>query len=195
MMATQSPLSAIAESYKRNNAVRMLMYLYLAATFMAFAGLTSAYVVSKAEGNWRPFTLTPVFYFNTVLLLMSSATLHLAYLSAKQNKIGRLQGWLFATALLAVAFVFGQVIAWQKMVSQGVYLVGSAAAGFMYILTGLHGLHVVAGVVALTAILIQAIMLRINRDNLGGLQLFATFWHTMDFLWIYLFVFLLINHL
>jgi cytochrome c oxidase subunit 3 len=183
------------EKQKQAGAVRLVMYLYLAATFMAFAGLTSAYIVTKAEGKMQTFTLTPIFYVNTLVLLMSSVTLHLAYLNAKQNKVSRLQGWLFATALLAVAFVFGQVIAWQKLVAQGVYLVGNASGGFLYILTGLHGLHVVAGIVALSVMLISAIRLRISNDNLQGLQLFATFWHTMDFLWIYLFVFLLVNHL
>lgn len=181
------------ERPRQLNAIKLMMYIYLAATFMAFAGLTSAYIVSKSDGNWRPFVLPTAFYINTLILILSSGTAQLALISARNNQINRLQLWLFATALLAVAFVFGQLIAWQKLVAQGVFLVGSASGGFLYIFSGLHALHIIGGFIALVVILVKALMLKISASNRLSLQLFVTFWHAMDFLWIYLFVFLLVN--
>lgn len=180
-------------------AVRTLMWLYIASMIMIFAGMTSAYLVRKGEGNWVQFALPGVFIINTILLLGSSLSMHLALRAARANDPQRLQVWLWLTCLLAIGFVFGQFVGWQKLTASGVYLVGegsgNVSGSFLFVLTGLHALHLVGGIIALVVLLVKAVQYRITADRMEGLRLAATFWHSVDFLWLYLFLFLLVNHL
>ncbi len=187
-------MGAAAEAERKYMGLKLIMWLYIGATVMLFAAFTSAYIVRKAEGNWLQFELPAVLWLSSALLLASSGSLYLAGQAGQRNQIGRLQTALFITLLLGVAFVFSQLVAWQKLVAQGVYLVGNPAGGFVFIISGAHMLHVIGGMVALLVVTVQALRLRVNRDNLTGLKLLSTFWHAMDVLWVYLFVFLLVNN-
>lgn len=179
---------------KNRLAVRMLMWLYIVSMVMLFAGLTSAYLVSRAEGRWTAFSLPAVFWASTGLILASSATLWMAQKSARQALMGRLAAWLVATLVLGLCFLLAQLVGFAQLRQAGVYLSGgNAGASFLYMLPGLHGLHLVAGLVALLVFIIRALLYRIDPRNLQGLQLMATFWHALGFLWLYLFLFLLAN--
>lgn len=179
---------------KSANAQQMLLWLYIGSMVMIFAGLTSAYLVRRAEGNWMEFELPRVLWATTTVILLSSATLHLAVQAARRQQVERLQALLGLSLLLGIGFLFGQVIAWQNLVVNKVFLVGNPSGSFLYILTGMHALHLVAGLVALAVMMVQAVRLRIGPERIRGLEQVALFWHALDFLWCFLFLFLLVNH-
>jgi cytochrome c oxidase subunit III len=173
--------------------VKFVLWLFIVSSVMMFAGLTSAYIVRKAEGNWTLFELPVMFYFTTGTIILSSITLHLSYLAAKRFNIPRQKQFLWITLFLGIAFLVGQFNAWQALVAQGIFLTGNPSGSFLYIISGLHGLHIVAGICMLMASLGGA-YLGINQvRNIFRMELTSIFWHFIDILWIYLFVFLLLN--
>jgi cytochrome c oxidase subunit 3 len=158
---------------------KILLWIAIASIVMLFAGLTSGFIVRKEEGNWLNYEFPAAFYVSTVLMLLSSITMHLAVLSAKKNKLANLKRYIIATLALGITFVFSQFIGWSNLVSQGVYFVGNPAGSFMYVLTGLHMAHLLE---------------KYSSTNYLGVSLCAIYWHFLDGLWIYLFVFLALNH-
>lgn len=181
------------ETRQKRGAARLVLWIYIASMGMMFAGLTSAFIVKKAEGPWRAVELPSMFYVSTALLLLSSATIHLALTRAKANKISATQVLLGGTLAIGIAFLFSQILGFSQLVSQNVYLVGNPGESFVYVLTGLHGLHILAALIILIVVLVQAVRLRIGADHTFGLSQAVTFWHALDVLWLYLFLFLLVN--
>ncbi|MCS6904163.1 MAG: cytochrome c oxidase subunit 3 [Bacteroidia bacterium] len=176
------------------NTQRLLMWLYLGTVAMLFAAFTSALIVSRtdnlARDNWLQFKMPFSFTITTAIILLSSVTLHWAWISAKKDRPSSLNLALALTIVLGILFLTGQVIGYSKLVAMNVYLVGNVSGSFFYVLTAMHGLHLVAGLIALIYITIQAFRLRISSSNLVGLELCSTFWHALGLLWLYLFVFL-----
>jgi len=182
----------LTENNKRLKAGKMLMYLYIISVMMIFAGLTSAYIVRRAEGNWRYFELPIAFYLSTFVILLSSFTLHLAWTAAKKNEFSKISLYLIITLVLGICFAFSQFIGWQQLVQIKVHLVGNPSESFLYILTGMHLLHMLGAIGFLIWVTIQSFKYYFHKDNLFSLDLCAKFWHFLDFLWLYLFFFLLI---
>jgi cytochrome c oxidase subunit III len=179
---------------KQVAAQQMLLWLYIGSMIMIFAGLTSAYLVSKGEGKWLQFELPRLLWVSTGVILLSSLTMMLAVRAAREARVERLQLWLGLTTLLGVGFLLAQVVAWQNLVLNNIYLVGNASGSFLYMLTGMHMVHLVAGLLALVVITVRAVRLQVGPDRIRGLEQVATFWHSLDFLWCFLFLFLLLNH-
>ncbi|MEQ9657249.1 cytochrome c oxidase subunit 3, partial [Fulvivirga sp.] len=98
------------------------------------------------------------------------------------------------TSILGVAFLIGQFFVWGALVDQNIFLVGNPSGSFLYILSGLHGLHLVSGIIFLIIVLISTFKYRVHSKNLAQIQMCTTYWHFLGGLWIYLFVFLLLNH-
>jgi cytochrome c oxidase subunit III len=177
--------------------LKFLTWMIIVSVVMIFASLTSAYIVRKGDGNWLEFDLPALLWVNTVIIILSSVTLHWAYFSAKKDNIQNLRIGLFVTTLLGVLFVVGQVLAWQKLVDAGVYFAGessNASGSFLYVFTGLHAAHLLGGMIYLFIVNIDALRYKIHSKNLLRLEMCATYWHFMDALWIYLFLFLLVSH-
>lgn len=174
-------------------AVKFVLWLFILSSVMLFAGLTSAYIVRKAEGNWVAFDLPSMFYFTTAIIFISSITLHLAYLAAKKFNPDKQKIFLWGTLFLGIAFLFGQYRAWNQLIGQGIFLTGNPSGSFLYIISGMHGLHIVAGLCMLIASLAGAYSGINQVRNIFRMELTSIFWHFIDILWIYLFVFLLLN--
>lgn len=176
---------------------KFALWLFMASVMMIFAALTSAYIVRQAEGNWMVFDLPSLFWINTGVILLSSVTLHWGYLSAKRDDLGTVKLAVGITTLLGVGFLLGQWFAWEQMVAANVYLVGdraSAVSGsFVYVISGLHGLHIVSGIVFLLIVLVAAFRYQIHSKNLTRMEMCLTYWHFLDALWLYLFLFMLFN--
>lgn len=169
------------------------MWLFMVTVFMVFAALSSAYIVRRAEGNWAFFELPPLFWINTIVILISSATLHWAYLSAKRDNLESVKIATVITTILGVAFMAGQYLAWSELVKNSIHLVGNPSGSFVYIISGLHGAHVLGGVVYLLILLNATQKGRVHSKSLNQIQMCATYWHFLGGLWLYLFVFLLLN--
>ncbi len=166
------------------------VWALLGTITMLFAGFTSAYLVRRVGGDWWPLPLPGVLWFNTGVLVLSSISLELARAAMKRLRLSALKGWLLLTTTLGLVFLGGQFIAWRELVAQGVYLPTSPHGAFFYILTGLHGLHVLGGVLALLYALNRAWTARLAPGAANPVNLCATYWHFVGGLWLYLFVLL-----
>jgi cytochrome c oxidase subunit III len=169
------------------------LWLFIVSIIMVFAALTSAYIVRQADGNWLIFDLPQLFWITSIIILVSSITMHWAYLAAKSDNLESVKIATIATTVLGVAFLIGQFLAWGTLVDNNVYFVGNPAGSFVYVLSGLHGLHIVGGVVFLLILLASVNQKKVHSKNMSLIEMCATYWHFLDVLWLYLFVFLLLN--
>src|SRR5436309_1949537 len=169
------------------------LWVLLTAIIMLFAGLSSAYIVLRGVPTWQNIQLPSLLWPNTFVLLLSSFTLELAKGAIRKNRIANMNGWLGLSTLLGVLFIVGQLEAWRQLVHAGVYLPSTLQSGFFYILTGLHGLHITGGVIALGFVMAKAARNRLTAFNHQPLKLCTTYWHFMDGLWVYFFVLLLLS--
>lgn len=175
------------------NPKKFALWLFCVSVVMIFGALTSAYIVRQGEGNWLIFDLPRLFWINSGIILASSATMHWAYLSAKRDNLEAVKLATIITTMLGIAFLVGQFMAWGNMVDNKVYLVGNPSGSFVYILSGLHGLHIVGGVVFLLFLLGATFKYKVHSKNLNQIEMCATYWHFLGGLWLYLFVFLLLT--
>lgn len=171
---------------------RILLWIAIASIVMLFAGLTSGYIVRQAEGNWRVFELPVVFTVSTAIILVSSLTMHLSVRAAKANDLQGIKTYLLVTLGLGFAFVFAQFLGWNELVKSGVFFVDKTtpSGSFFYVLSGLHLAHLAFGLLGLVVTSARAIRERYHSSDYEGLSLCATYWHFLDGLWMYLFVFL-----
>jgi len=186
----------IVEEAKRPlamNPKKFAMWLFIVSVVMIFAALTSAYIVRQAEGNWLIFELPQLFWVNTGVILVSSMTMHWAYLSAKRDNLESVKIATIITTIMGVAFLAGQYLAWGDLVDNRVHFVGNPSGSFVYVLSGLHGLHIVGGVAFLVILLNSTLKYKVHSKNLNQIEMCATYWHFLDGLWLYLFIFLLLN--
>ena len=166
------------------------LWLFLVSVSMIFISLTSAYVVRRAEGNWLFFQLPQVFWYTTGIIVLSSVTLGLAYYFAKQDEIAKLKVSLWATLILGIAFLAGQTVGYQEMVGMDIFMSGNVSGSFFYIISGLHGVHVLGGIVYLIVLLVQTYQYKVHSKSMTGLNLGSTYWHFIGILWVYLYFFL-----
>ena len=169
------------------------LWLFIVSSCMVFAAWTSAYIVRKADGNWFVFELPNAFWVTSALIVTSSLTMHLAYTAARKDNLEGTKVALSITALLGIAFLVGQFMAWGELVARNAHFVGNPSGSFVYVISGFHGLHIIGGVVFLLIVLVAAFRYRVHSRNLSQIEMCATYWHFLDALWLYLFVFLLLN--
>lgn len=170
------------------------MWLFIVSILMLFAAFTSAYLVRKAEGNWVEFQLPDLFYYSTIILVLSSISMHFALNSAKKDQFNALKTSISITFALGITFLIMQFYGWKQLVEMNVYFVGNPSGSFVYVLSGIHGLHLVSGLVVLLFALVAAFQFKINAKALTQIKICTTYWHFLDLLWVYLFVFLLYNN-
>jgi len=123
------------------------MWLFMASVMMLFAGLTSAYIVRQAEGNWRYFELPSMFYYTTAIIIVSSVTMQIAFFAARKDKLGLVKLCVAVTAVLGIAFLIGQLLAWSQLIKISAHFVGNPSGGFIYVLTGVHGAHIISAII------------------------------------------------
>jgi cytochrome c oxidase subunit 3 len=192
-MAAEIRIVEEAKSQMSMHPKKFALWLFIVTVIMIFAALTSAYIVRQADGNWVLFDLPNLFLITTGIILLSSATMHWTYVSVKNNRLESAKVAIVITTILGVAFLIGQYMAWGEMVNQSVYLVGNPSGSFVYVISGLHGVHIVGGLVFLLVVMVSVFRLKIHSKNLLQIEMCATYWHFLDGLWLYLFVFLLLN--
>ncbi|OJV18403.1 MAG: cytochrome oxidase subunit III [Dyadobacter sp. 50-39] len=170
---------------------KFILWLFLVTIIMLFASQSSAYLVRRAEGNWLEFEMPQIFWYSTVVLVMSSVAMQWAYLSAKKDQFQQLKIAISITFVLGLVFLYMQFQGWKELVAMNVYFVGNPSGSFFYVFTGLHGFHIITGLIVLVFALTSAFKLNMHSKNLRRIQISATYWHFLDILWLYLFVFLL----
>ena len=172
---------------------KFALWLFMASVMMLFASLTSAYIVREAEGNWLYFELPEMFYYTSAIVIVSSITMQWAYFAARKDDAKKVRLLVAITSLLGVAFLVGQFMAWGDLVRNSVYFVGNPSGSFLYVLTGLHGLHIISAVIFLLIVLSAACRLRVHSKNMAQMEMCTTYWHFLGGLWIYLFIFFIVN--
>ncbi|HOD10760.1 MAG TPA: cytochrome c oxidase subunit 3 [Flavobacterium sp.] len=171
----------------------ILLFAMLSMTMM-FAGLTSAFVVSKSRGDWMEnFQLPTAFYFSTVAIILCSITFHLAKKAIQKDSRTATTGFLIATLALGILFVLLQFKGFGEIVQQGYFFTGpesNITTTFLYVVTVMHMAHLAGGIISLLIIIYNHFKQKYNSSQILGIELGAMYWHFLDFLWIYLFLFL-----
>ncbi len=174
---------------------KFALWLAMASMVMMFAAFTSAYIVKQAAGNWLEFRLPSIFFINTAVIILSSIALEISYRSFLQHKEMAYRVFLLIAFLLGITFVVLQVMGWNLLFSYGIDLKGNPSGSFLYLITGVHAAHVVGGIAALFVALFHSVALpyKVTDRRKNRFQLVIHYWHFVDLLWIYLFVFLLVK--
>ncbi|SFA78735.1 cytochrome c oxidase subunit 3 [Flavobacterium swingsii] len=177
-----------ARSYK------LLLLFAMISMFMMFAGLTSAYLVSSSRKDWiHTMVLPSAFTISTILIVLSSITIHLAKKAIQRDDRKNTTLFLLGTLVLGIAFIFFQFKGFSQVVEMGYFFTGSEStvtSSFLYVLTILHLAHLVAGLISLLIIIYNHFKQKYNSTQSTGIELGAMFWHFLDILWVYLFLFL-----
>lgn len=174
---------------------KFLAWLFVISSFMFFVALTSGFIVYTAGSSARgiKIALPQVFMYSTAAIIFSSVTMHLAYLAGKKLQFNQQRKYLIATMLLGILFFILQLAAWDTLIKQGVYFVNvNASQSFLYIFTGAHLAHIAFGIGMLAYVLIKSFKNNSSTYNVFRLEATSIFWHFIDILWIYLYVFLIL---
>ena len=185
----------MAEIINRRNKIhpiKFALWLACGSIVMMFAAWTSAYVVRHAAGNWLEFKIPSIFFYNTIVIVLSSFTLQLSYINFKKGNQLPYKALLIATFVLGLAFIYIQYVGWNQLHNIGIPLTLNPSGDFLYVLTSMHAAHVLAGLAVILVAIIHAYMLPFKPTPKRQLrfELTLTFWHFVDLLWIYLLVFL-----
>lgn len=173
------------------------MWLGLAGIIMMFAGLTSAYIVKRSQPGWESFSLPPIFAYSTLVILASSVTIQVAVKAFRGHQMAKYRLFFAITALLGVVFVALQVSGFFQFEERGMKMIGigsNPAYSFVLAIAGLHIVHVLGGVVALLIIFFKAFSVKKRNYDSTPVEIAATYWHFVDILWVYIFVFFHLLH-
>lgn len=176
---------------------KLLLWIAIASICMMFGGWTSAFLVRKAQGNWLIFTMPTAFWISTAVVLASSVTMYFSVKFFKQRSMGLYKTLISATALLGVLFMVLQLWGFYEMHQARVTLAsnGEGVSGsFIWVISLVHLLHMLGGVIALVFVFVSVNLRRSRKVySSNGLEILSTYWHFVDVLWIYLFLFFFFN--
>ncbi len=178
---------------ENKKALEPLLWIGLVSIIMFFAGLTSAVIVSSTNASWKMFSLPNTFLYSTIAIILSSLTYQIGFMLVKKNNVIVPKLLFITTLILGLAFIYFQYIGLSNLYQQGVYATGSQSSNsssFFYVLTVLHVVHLLFGIISLGVVSTKSMMNKYNRDNFLGIKLSLTYWHFLGLLWLYLFFFL-----
>ena len=181
-----------AQQRKKIHPHKFTLWVAIGSIVMMFAGLTSAFIVKSNQADWKQVVMPKIFWLSTAAIVLSSLTIQLSVRSFKQREMRQYRLLLATTLLLGILFVAFQWTGFNQLWSQDIRFRGAGAGQFLYVIFGLHALHVVGGVIALLIILFKALTGRTKLYSAVPVEVAATYWHFVDLLWIYLMVFFLL---
>ena len=171
---------------------KFTMWVAIASILMLFAGLTSAYIVKSNQAGWQEVVVPKIFWGSTAIILASSLTMQMALRSFKQRAMNQYRSLIAITFFLGIVFIIFQCIGFlQLWDQQQVTMKGSGEGQFLYVIFGLHAVHVLGGVIALLLMFLKTFFGKIKLYSAVPVEVAATYWHFVDALWIYLLVFFL----
>lgn len=179
---------------KNKRAIKMMVWLGIASLFMTFAGFTSAFIVSKSREDWiLNFDLPAAFSFSLFIIITSSLSLILARRELLKNNFRSTTIYLTITFVLGVIFIISQFIGFNEIIENGYHFTGPTSTittSFIFLIAFVHLVHVAAGLLVLLFVIYRNIKRKYSTNNILGFELASIFWHFVDILWIYLFLFL-----
>jgi len=162
---------------------------------MMFIAFTSAYIVRQAAGNWLEFPIPPIFLISTIALVLSSIALHQSLAGFRKADSTKHKTFLVLAFILGIVFVILQYKGWMTLFGMGIELTGNPSGSFLYLISGVHALHILGGLGAMAIALVHAFSLPCDPTERRKLrfELVNHYWHFVDALWIYLLIFLIIQ--
>jgi cytochrome c oxidase subunit III len=184
-------IRAIVSTHQQNkiHPHKFTLWVAIGSIVMMFAGLTSAYVVKSGQASWQNIEIPTIFWYSTGTILLSSLTMQMALRSFKEREMRKYRLLIAATFFLGTGFIILQLMGFQQLWSSGVTLKGSGAGQFLYVIAGLHILHVLGGIVTLLVVFLKAFFGKIKLYNAVPVEVVSTYWHFVDILWLYLIIF------
>lgn len=183
----------VVDQRKRIHPHKFTLWVAIGSIIMMFAGLTSAFIVKSNLANWTDIKEPSVFWYSSGVILLSSLTIQMALRSFNVREMRSYRLLIMITALLGIAFVTLQWVGFSELWASGVRFKGSAGAGqFLYVIFGLHALHVLGGVIALLVILGRAYLGKERIYSSITVEMAAIYWHFVDLLWLYIFIFFML---
>ncbi len=179
---------------KNKRAKKMMLWFGIVSLIMGFAGWTSAYIVSSKREDWvSDLELPSAFFISTAMIILSSVTYLIAKRSVAKNnqKMGTI--FLFVTLALGITFISLQFVGFSQMLENGYYFTGPTSnikMSYVFLIAAVHIAHVVAGLISLVVVLVRQLGNKYTPENMLGMELGATFWHFLDFIWVYLILFM-----
>ncbi len=193
-MASSIHKRYIVHPYKFN------LWIGIVSMVMIFAAFTSAYVVKKGDTRtWEHIHLPSIFTTATIVIVISSLFMHAAYMAFKKGALNLYRGFIVTAFILGAGFLTLQIQGWNTLVNEGHGLTDNVAGSFIYVISGAHFIHVVGGVIALMVFAVRAFTRLkttesdLMKTNTINIEVMATYWHFVDFLWVYLYFFFLLN--
>lgn len=178
---------------KKAKSYKLLLLFGMISILMIFAGFTSAYVVSKSRPDWlTDFVLPSAFTWSTVAIFLSSISFYFALKTTKLGKTKQTSIFLVTTLVLGLTFIYLQFKGFEQVINQGYFFTGSysnVTTSFLYIVVLVHIIHLLGGIISLLIVIYNHFKQKYNASQYLGIELSAYYWHFIDFIWIYLFLF------
>lgn len=168
---------------------KFTLWIAIGSIVMMFAGLTSAFIVKSNQAAWQTIEMPKIFWYSTAVILLSSVAMQSALISFKHREMNRYRLLMALTLVLGVIFIVLQWFGFEQLWGNGIRFRGSGAGQFLYVIAGLHAAHVLGGAVALIIMFVKSFFGRVKLYGSIPVEVMATYWHFVDLLWIYLFVF------
>lgn len=179
---------------KNNRAKTMMLWFGIISLIMSFMGWTSAFIVSSSREDWlTDFQLPNAFIISTVFIVLSSFAFILAKRALKANNRQMTTVWLLATLVLGIIFIVNQFQGFQEIIDLGYNFTGptsNVTMSYIYLIAMVHIVHVIVGLICILVVIYNHFKQKYNPTIMLGFELAATFWHFIDILWVYLFLFL-----
>lgn len=179
---------------KQGRAKKMMLWFGIVSLIMSFAGWTSAFIVSSSREDWlADFQLPNAFLISTVIVVLSSVTFVLAQRALKNSKRQAATLWLVVTLVLGIIFIINQFSGFQQIIRMGYNFTGptsNVTMSYIYLIAMVHIVHVVVGLICLLVVIYNHFKQKYTATNMLGFELAGIFWHFIDILWVYLFLFL-----
>jgi len=193
-MTKPDQMTAGEHKARHDRSFKLLLLFAMISMTMMFAGLTSAFIISKSRADWLKNLELPLpFFISTAVIIGCSLTFHLAKKAIQKNNRSAVTTYLLVTLALGIAFVFLQFAGFRAIISEGYYFTGSASnitTTFLYVVTIAHLAHLAGGLISLLIIIYNHFKQKYNSGQTLGIELGAMYWHFLDILWVCLFLFL-----
>lgn len=185
-------IAVMNEEKNRIHPLKFVMWAGCASIVMMFAGLSSAYIVKRNQANWLTYDIPLVFWYSTAVIILSSIAIILSRKAFINREMKQYRAWLGLTTLLGITFVILQFFGFTELWENGITLTRNVSFSFLYIIVGLHALHVMGGVVALVIMYLKSFSSKRKNYSPISIELMNIYWHFVDLLWIYLLFFLVL---
>ncbi|HRD57062.1 MAG TPA: heme-copper oxidase subunit III [Ferruginibacter sp.] len=178
------------EQKNRIHPYKFNLWVAIGSMMMMFAGLTSAVIVKRNQAGWAGFEIPTLFWISTIVILLSSITMVMAVKAFKERNIKKHRSFFVITLLLGITFVALQIVGFIQLTAQGFSLNSNVAYSFLYVIVGVHALHVLGGIIALIVMNIKGYSNKVKQYSAAPIEVMGIYWHFVDVLWLYLLLFM-----